>query len=109
ITVPHAAQYDFRSRLNGREYRLMISAPYPSDPTKLYPVLYLFDGNYHFAAAANGATYLATNGITEPAIIVGLGYPTDDFVDIRERRVLDLTPTVKPGEEHRTGGGDMFL
>lgn len=109
ITIPQAVQYDFTSRLNARSYRLMISTPAKTDPKKSYPVLYLLDGNYHFAAAANGAIYSAANQSTDPAIVVGIGYPSDDFIDIRERRVLDLTPSVHPGDEHRTGGGDMFL
>jgi uncharacterized protein len=109
VTIPHALQYDFVSRLNGRSYRLMISVPAKDNPKKSYPVLYLLDGNYHFAAAANGAVYTAANQATAPAIVVGIGYPTDDFIDIREKRVLDLTPSVSPGDEHRTGGGDTFL
>lgn len=109
ITIPRAVQYDFISRLNDRSYRLMISVPPKADSLKSYPVLYLIDGNYHFAAAANGAVYTAANQSTVPAIVVGIGYPSDDFVEIREPRVLDLTPSVNPGDEHRTGGGDMFL
>src|SRR5579871_5431697 len=52
-----------------------------------------------------------------PAIIVGVGYPTDDLAEWSRGRVLDLAPWVDTGTAGRpstrsqspTGGGEFLL
>jgi len=56
--VPHAAQYDLKSRQNGQTYLLSIAAPFTIDPKVAYPVLYVLDGNFFFGSAGglNGSS-----------------------------------------------------
>jgi predicted alpha/beta superfamily hydrolase len=51
-----------------------------------YPVIYVTDGNAFFCAAAMQADML-----DEPALIVGIGYPTEDRREPDILRVRDLT------------------
>src|SRR5579864_8816563 len=77
-----------------------------------YAVLYVLDGNPYFATATDTLTRQSGNKIVAPAIVVGLGYPTDDPEEVTRLRMFDLTPSVSktpqaPGV--KTGGGDTFL
>ena len=82
-------QFDLTSSINGQDYRLMISAPVKTEPGRVYPVLYVLDGNWYFRAASDTATW--GSGPFEPAIIVGVGYPTDDYDEVRRRRTIDMS------------------
>jgi hypothetical protein len=46
-----------------------------------------------------------------PALVVGIGYPSDEVPVVNTERWLDLTPTVSPdpAEKRPTGGADVFL
>ena len=75
--------------------------------------LYLLDGNATFLAARD---MLAENPDMQ-AVLVGIGYPTDDKVEIIRLRYIDLTPPT-PSElipthdgapTPQTGGRDAFL
>ena len=107
--LPRATRYDFTSRINGRSYRVLVAAPFKADPDKFYPVFYVLDGNWYFFAAAENVTE-AGNTIT-PAIVVGVGYPTEDNDAVAYRRALELTPPGGPRgpDAEPTGGGDDFL
>ena len=115
--VPHAAQYDLKSSQNGQTYRLSIAAPFTIDPKVAYPVLYVLDGNFFFGSAAYIEAKLTHDGDVTPAVVVGIGYPTDNWDEVRRRRYDDLSPwplepailaLVAPGIA-KTGGGDAFL
>jgi uncharacterized protein len=111
-TIPRAVQFDFTARTNGRSYRLMVSVPNPSDTKRKFPVVYVLDGYWYFAAAAR--TVPADPGdFLEPAIVVGIGYQTDDFNEIIRLRTFDLTPTPMSSSrikaEGGTGGVDSFI
>lgn len=110
VTVPRAKQYDLTSRINGRTYRVFVATPFQADPVKLYPAIYVLDGNAYFATTADTLTRQAALGIVAPAIVVGVGYPTDDPKDIARIRLLDLTPSPsKDPAMGESGGGDTFL
>jgi hypothetical protein len=115
--VPHAAQYDLKSSQNGQTYRLSVAAPFTIDPQVAYPVLYVLDGNFFFGSAAYIEAKLTHDGDVTPAVVVGIGYPTDNWDEVRRRRYDDLSPwplepailaLVAPGIA-KTGGGDAFL
>lgn len=62
------------------------------------PVVYVLDAAFNFQTATAATTWLATasqlaGGDFAPAIVVGVGYPTDDLGAIMPRRARDLTPT----------------
>jgi predicted alpha/beta superfamily hydrolase len=116
-TVPHASQYDLKSSQDGQTYRLSIAAPFTIDPKVAYPVLYVLDGNFFFGSAAYIEAKLTHDGDVTPAVVVGIGYPTDNWDEVRRRRWDDLSPwpldpailrLAAPGIAE-TGGGGAFL
>lgn len=111
VTVPRSTQHDLVSKINGEAYRVMVATPPGYDPGKAYPVLYVLEGNVYFATAADAMTRQALFRNTAPALVVGIGYPTDDTTIVNTRRWFDLSPTVSPdpNEKRKTGGSDAFL
>ena len=113
VAQPRETQYDFTSRINGRKYRVMVSAPFKADPRKTYPVIYVIDGNWYFRATADSVTESSGAGRILPAIVVGVGYPTDDNDEVGRRRWLELSlPGGPEGKDHdlsKVGAGDLFL
>jgi len=109
VTLPRSAQHDLTSKTNGESYRVMVALPPKHDREKVYPVLYVMEGNVYFAAAADAMARQATYRNAAPAIVVGVGYPSDDYDVGLVRRWYDLTPTADPKEKRRTGGGDEYL
>jgi uncharacterized protein len=106
VMIPRAKHYDITSKINGRTYRVFVSTPYRAEEGKKYPVIYLFDGNWYFGPASINATES-----TVPAIIVGIGYPTDENREYGPRRGFDLTISPEPTDKDATtrGGGPAFL
>jgi predicted alpha/beta superfamily hydrolase len=118
-TIARTETRDLRSR-HGRDYRIFVSRPAADAPPPGYPVLYLLDGNATFASAAMGVALQSrrpeVTGVV-PAVVVGIGYPVDDYLD-STRRTYDYTPEVSPEALSRrpdgsawpaTGGADRFL
>ncbi|WP_291172549.1 alpha/beta hydrolase-fold protein [Hyphomicrobium sp.] len=108
-----------RSR-SGAEFRVFISMPLHPAPETGYPVIYVLDANAVFgtmteAVRLQSARPQATG--VGPAVVVGVGYPTDLPLDL-ERRTFDYTPevdraalSVRPdgSEWPPTGGAGVFL
>lgn len=111
VRLPRTSQYDFTSEINGSTYRIMVGLPPNHDSQKAYPVLYVLEGNVYFATALDAMTRQALFRNISPAIVVGIGYPTDDTTVVNTRRWLDLSPAKSrdPNEKRATGGGDDFL
>jgi len=112
VVLSRATQYDLKSKITGVTYRVMVSTPFQAEPGKAYPVFYVLDGNQYFAAATEAVTRLATLKDVEPAIVVGIGYPTDDPFEVNRLREFDLTPSPSKtagANGKRSGGGDAFL
>jgi predicted alpha/beta superfamily hydrolase len=111
VTIARARRYDITSRLNGQTYRLMVATPVGLDAGHSYPVFYVLDGNYYFGAATDAAARQFRNNVVAPAIVVAIGYPTDDPAVWVTRRAFDLTPpsTPRPEDGGKYGGGDTFL
>lgn len=117
--IPGASVRDIRSRA-GREYRIFVWQPEDGSALGPLPVLYLLDGNGSFPIAAAAAALQSRRpdrtGVN-PAIVVGIGYPTTSWLDA-ERRTFDYTPALPydllpPRPNHEpwpaTGGADGFL
>jgi predicted alpha/beta superfamily hydrolase len=111
VTVPRARQYDLTSKINGRSYRVFVSTPFNADPAKKYPVFYVLDGNWYFGPTSINLTESSGGGTILPAIVVGIGYPSDDNDVARTRRGLDLTISADAADTDPAarGGGDAFL
>ena len=111
VVLARATQYDITSRVNGETYRVMVSTPFMADPAVAYPVLYVLDGNAWFETANDTLLKQSESRIASPAIVVGVGYPTDDRPEWGRRRNYDLTfaEDRAPSAQGRSGGADLFL
>jgi predicted alpha/beta superfamily hydrolase len=119
-TAQSSRQFDFTSKINGGTYRIRVALPQAPAPVGGYPVLYVLDGDGYFGLFADALLIRAAVAPeVQAAIVVGIGYPTDDVLVTLNRRVFDLTPTtdaniakwMKPykGNPVRFGGSDQFL
>lgn len=111
-TMPWTQMWDMPSD-QGDIYRILVSIPKGEAPERGYPVLYLLDGNAMFASFADTRRRLEYAELGN-AIIVGVGYPTDDAYDAR--RTADFLYPVPgpngplPKQEPAKGNGrDRFL
>jgi hypothetical protein len=94
VAVPWSTQFDLASRVSGRTYRIFVFQPPMPAPPAGYPVVTVLDGNLTFPiAAAMAATYAWSMC---PAMVVGVGYPTENPVQMVASRVRDLTPETSP-------------
>lgn len=108
-----------RSR-SGAEFHVFVSRPLLPPPVDGYPVVYMLDANAAFgtmteAVRMQSARPEATGVV--PAVVVGIGYPTDLPLDLA-RRTFDYTPEVERAalsarpdgtEWPPTGGAGAFL
>lgn len=119
VAVPGAEYRDIRPLRGGEPFRVFIAKPQSPPPEAGYPVIYLTDANAMFATLVD-TLRIRTGGPSsgvEPAVVVGIGYPTDKPFDV-ERRAFDLTPDtggkalpLRPNGKPwpKTGGADEFL
>ena len=90
-----------------RRYRLFIAVPEKQAPREGFPLVLLLDGNTTFKPAIEEAP---------DAVIVAIGYPTDEKKEIVKRRFYDLTsyapadkiPLREGMEAPKTGGEKEF-
>lgn len=106
---PVTASFDMEA--NGIAYRIFTAAPAETAPEEGYPVVYMTDGNRMLPIA----TRLVAENPELKAILVGIGYPTEDKDEIVRLRYFDLTPPT-PDElipvhfnVPKTGGRDAFF
>jgi uncharacterized protein len=119
--LPLSRQFDFKSAINGRTYRVQVAIPFVPAPKEGYAVLYMLDGDAYFGTYSFAARMRAALGELEPAVVVGVGYPEaeSDIKVALVRRQYDLTPTqIDPKEAAQAGlvtdpsalgGADAFL
>jgi hypothetical protein len=111
-----ATQFDLASKISGRTYRIFVYTPLTPAPPSGYPVVFVTDGNGMFPLAAAQTALMGLAG--KGAIIVGIGYPSDDFMRPMMLRYRDLTPvtedktlfpTQPPLPEADQGGGSELF
>ena len=90
VTLPGSTQFDLPSKIAGRTYRIFVYKPFTPPPASGYPVIYVTDGNAMFPLAAASTTLMALAG--KGAIVIGVGYATDEFMKPMMLRYRDLTP-----------------
>lgn len=100
------------SAILGRSYDLFIRLPpgyhAPENADRVYPVLYLNDGNYCFLTAAGVTIAPMNHGGYAHAILVGLSYAHGETGVASRGR--DLTPTRNPAfTAYETGGAREYL
>lgn len=110
--MPQTQMWNLPSK-NGEIYRIFVSYPKGEPPAGGYPVLYVLDGNAIFASFAETRRLLEFYDMGK-AIVVGVGYPTDDAYDAR--RTADfLYPVPYPVDPARiqapahNNGRDRFM
>ncbi|WP_212932391.1 alpha/beta hydrolase [Brevibacillus halotolerans] len=117
FAIPGAEQRTVISN-RGASYRIMVYKPEVPTPETGFPVIYMLDANSAFGSMAE-TVRLQTRGphMLEPAVVVGIGYDTDQPFETN-RRFYDYTvyadktelPNRKDGSEWpTTGGADVFL
>jgi len=119
--LPASRQFDFKSTINGRSYRIQVAMPFVPAPPNGYAVLYMLDGDAYFGTYSFAARMRAMMGELQPAVVVGIGYPEgeSDLKAMFVRRQYDLTPTQSDPKEaaqaglstdpSALGGADVFL
>jgi predicted alpha/beta superfamily hydrolase len=119
--LPMSRQFDFKSTINGRMYRVQVATPFVPPPEKGYAALYVLDGDGYFGTYSFAARMRALYGELQPAVVVGIGYPEaeENIKAALERRQYDFTPTRADQEEAKKaglsaapsafGGADAFL
>lgn len=115
VTLAHCYQFDMGSQ-SGRGYRIYVAEPRGKTPEGGWPVVYLLDGNLHFTTMVAAVERQSRGGFG--AVVVGVGYPTDDVESQRLLRAYDLTPPTSDEWKAKraggmadlpTGGHDEFL
>ncbi|HKV72864.1 MAG TPA: alpha/beta hydrolase-fold protein [Gemmatimonadales bacterium] len=123
VALPYTRQFDIRSKVNGRDYRLFVAVPpgyAEAGDTTRYRVLYVLDGNVLFPFTVEAHRLPRAGGWRDDpeTIIVGIGYPVDQYyLEAADARNLDYTPTklLLPDTlcgaylRHPSGGGAAFL
>lgn len=101
----------FDTTANGISYRIFTAVPAEPAPKDGYPVIYMVDGNRMLPIAAN----LMAENAKLKAVLVGIGYPTQDKDEIVKLRYFDFTPPtpqeaiVGRSKDVKTGGRDAFF
>lgn len=102
VSLYGSVQFDMHSVISGRTYRIFVYKPATSPPRTGYPVMVVTDGNLCFPLAATMAAAFELGG--ETALVVGVGYATDDPKKLFSLRTRDLTPpTPLSGIPHMSG------
>lgn len=116
VSLSGTQQYDLKSTVNGREYRLYVALPagYVKGDTTRYPVLYVLDGHFAFPATISAREYLGIFRELEDVIIVGIGEGDYSFTSWFMNRWRDYTPSADSDRLHvcsavQAGGRDGSL
>ena len=103
VLVRDSVQFDMASDITGRTYRIFVFKPAAPPPPSGYPVVVATDGNMMFPFAASlSATMALTGG--QAALVVGVGYPAEDFLTPFVLRTRDLTPPTPMSAIPRSSG-----
>ena len=116
--VPGTRTWEMKSSRTGREYRIFIAVPVVPPPEEGYPVLYALDANASFGSLAESLRLQSRgpHGIP-PALIVGIGYDSEDPIVSKERFIdytvhadeTELPPRPNGSAWPATGGAEAFL
>lgn len=95
VSVPGSHRIDLSSATMGRPYRLMVHVPMTPAPPEGYPLVVVLDGNLYFATMVD-ALRLQGRHFLRPAVVLGIGYQTDDILRELTLREKDLTLPIDP-------------
>jgi hypothetical protein len=122
LTIPFTEVRNLFSTIVDQEYNIMIALPEGDpDPERQYPVLYVLDPDAVFAAITQIIRLQQVLEELPELILVGIGYPTQTYIETLGLRTRDYTPTEDPvwlenflqaralTQNHGTGGAKAFL
>ena len=74
VSLPRTESRDFTSKINNREYSVLLSLPagYTQNATARFPAIYLTDANWVFATTAQTHFLLTAGNMVPAALIVGI-------------------------------------
>lgn len=110
---PTRCVLDLYSPATAQTYRVWVQVPATPAPAEGFPAVLLTDGNSSFASAADIAAMRALADL-RPAVIIGVGYPDADPIEMLSLRNTELTPAgplpsfLLPAEGREGGGADSF-
>ncbi|WP_438350445.1 alpha/beta hydrolase [Paenibacillus sp. FA6] len=119
VIIPRTEQRVLYSRAGNREYRIFVARPSEEPPPTGYPVIYLLDANAVFGTMVEALRVQGRRpektGVV-PAVIVGIGYPTEEpFDPARHYDYTQYMPNaelpISPDGTHwpKQGGAEAFL
>ena len=102
VAVYGSIQFDLPSKITDRIYRIFVFTPPIPPPPAGFPVVVVTDGNMTFPLMATVDATFALTGTA--ALVVGVGYATEDPMSLFSLRNRDLTPpTPLSNIEQRSG------
>jgi len=102
--LPSAIEFDMTSKINGRTYRIFVSAPFAPPSEGGYPLIIFTDGNMTFPlAAAMGGTMFGLLG-GKPSVS-----RTRDLTPPTPLDAIPSQPGLPPPAPENYGGADDFL
>jgi len=119
VSIEGSTVFDLKSDAIGDTIRVSVTPPVMYDVFQnQLPTLYILDGNVCLPMVSSMARSLQmlAFGLVPPMICVGIGYPTENFLDIMSLRTRDLTPvpghlgpSPMPMDSHGMGGANALL
>lgn len=105
VEIPRSEKWVMQSSAESRKYQIHVAKPAEAPPPSGYPVIYLLDANSVFGTMVEAVRLQSRRpdktGVI-PAIIVGIGYQTEQPFD--PNRFYDLTP-IPTTEYHQKSDG----
>ena len=124
VSIPDTEQWTLSSSAIGQEYNIFVALPHAyTIAIQAYPVIYVLDANAYFGIVTETVRSLNLFDDIPEIIVVGIGYPVDNFIATLGFRTRDLTPTEDLGwydrelkpyftaapEDAGSGGAAQFL
>jgi predicted alpha/beta superfamily hydrolase len=119
VTLPNTDTWKITSDIIGKqEYQISVNLPESYGAGNRFPVLYVTDGNENFPLVRTIYRELRDEEKIPEMLVIGIGYPTDNWDKIQDLRARDFTPfaytppysgTPQQSFSLGTGGAPQFL
>ena len=111
--IPGSEAMVVRSALADDDYLISVALPfrYEDEPDRLWPVIYVLDGNLHFGLVVDMVRFMNIRvefcDELPDAIVVGIGYPSSGSLSGMHHRVMHLR--MRDFVLEREEGGEDFM
>jgi predicted alpha/beta superfamily hydrolase len=119
VTLPGTDTWKITSGIVVKqEYQISVNLPDSYGAGNRFPVLYVTDGNENFPLVRTIYRELRDENKIPEMLLIGIGYPTDNWSAIQDLRARDFTPfaytppysgSPQQGFTRGTGGAPQFL